>query len=285
VNTRLAANDHLPLTCTRLGSCCHGKQIWINPWELARLAAARGEEARSFRDRDTVDGGIRLRCDGPAGWKNLPACSQYDPSRGCTVHTERPLACRLYPLGRERCGETVTYLHEGRDFPCLAGCPGVTALPRLSVADYLAGQDAAAGEAVQDAYLEVVAELGEGAFVVLFDSGLAASGDQRTLVAWRRVAAMAAGQRAAAIGVAWLERLILPNSTVGDGLAFVTAHHAALRSQAQAEFAALSSPQRLSDASAVLFAMALHLAQSLGADVQALALTWIATAQGRIASG
>jgi len=277
--TTLSASDRLPLTCTRLGTCCHGKQIWLNPWEIARLAATRGETAAAFRRRDTVDGGIRLRCNGPAGWENLPACSQYDPARGCTVHTGRPLACRLYPLGRERRGSVVTYVHEGRDFPCLAGCPGVRDLPQVQVGDYLAGQDVAAGEAVQDAYLDVVEDLGEGAFVVLFDSGLAASGDTRTLAGWQQVVSLPPGLRAQRIGQPWLDRLLIPTGDAADPLVFVAAHRAALQSQAQAEFANAPDATMLAEASITLFAMALHLAQSLGADVDTLAARWLASAR------
>lgn len=279
MNTTLRADQRLPLTCTRLGTCCHGKEIWINPWEVARLAATRGESAKAFRARDAVDGGIRLRCDGPAGWRGLPACSQYDPTRGCTVHTGRPLACRLYPLGRERRGEAVSYVHEGAEFPCLAGCPGVTELPHLTVAEYLAGQDVAAGEAAQDAYLGVVEELGEGAFVVLFDSGLAASGDTRTLAAWTQIASLPPGLRALRIGKPWLDRLLSPELDPADPVAFVTAHQAGLQAQAQAEFASAPDARSLSEASATMFAMALHLAQSLGADVASLATQWIEAAR------
>lgn len=277
--TALTASDRLPLTCTRLGTCCHGKQIWLNPWEIARLAATRGESAALFRDRDTIDGGIRLRCNGPAGWQGLPACSQYDPARGCTVHTGRPLACRLYPLGRERRGSTVTYVHEGRDFPCLVGCPSVRDLPLLQVAEYLAGQDVAAAEAVQDAYLDVVEDLGEGAFVVLFDSGLAASGDTRTLNAWRQVVTLPPGLRAQRIGQPWLDRLLIPEGDAADPLGFVANHRATLQAQAQTDFANAPDAKSLSEASATLFAMALHLAQSLGADIAALAAQWLASAR------
>lgn len=276
--TIIAASDRLPLTCTRAGTCCHGKQIWINPWESARLAATRGESVSAFLARDTVDGGIRLRCDGPA-WKGRPACSQYDPVRGCTVHAGRPLACRLYPLGRERRGTALQYMYEGQAFPCLADCPEVRDLPQLTVADYLTGQDVTAGEAVQDAYLQVVEELGEGAFVVLFDSGLAASGDTRTLSAWRQVATLPPGLRAARIGTPWLDRLLAPGFDADDPLAFVAAHQAALQAQAQTDFAAAPDAQGLCEGSAILFALALHLGQALGADVQGLAEQWIATAQ------
>jgi Fe-S-cluster containining protein len=113
VTTKLTRTDILPLTCSRSGTCCHGKAVWLNPWELACLAEAKRLTPRAFRDQYCDHGGIRLRFDGAPGWKQLPACSQYVPDLGCTVHSGRPLACRLYPLGRQRQGDELYYLYQG----------------------------------------------------------------------------------------------------------------------------------------------------------------------------
>ena len=98
VTTKLTLTDNLPLTCSRSGTCCHGKTVRLNPWELACLAEAKGLTPRAFRDRYCDFGGIHLRFDGAPGWRQQPACSQYVPDFGCSVHLGRPLACRLYPL-------------------------------------------------------------------------------------------------------------------------------------------------------------------------------------------
>ena len=180
VTTKLARTDILPLTCSRSGACCYGKAVWLNPWELACLAEAKKLTPRAFRDQYCDHGGIRLRFDGAPGWKQLPPCSQYVPDLGCTVHSGRPLACRLYPLGRQRQGDELYYLYQGGDFPCLEGCPAVLDLPRLSVAAYIEAQDAKRFEAAQDAYLEVMQHLSDSAFVFLLESGLAGSGDRQT---------------------------------------------------------------------------------------------------------
>ena len=283
--TVLAPGDRLPLTCTRSGTCCHGKVVWLNPWELAGLAHARGLDAREFRDRFTEAGGIRLRFDGAPGWRGLPACSQYATGRGCTVHAGRPLACRLYPLGRERQRDQVRYVHEGRRFPCLDGCPEVRDLPHLSVAEYLAGQDTSAGEAVQDAYLEVMQDLAEGAFVVLFDSGLAASGDRATVPRWQALAAMTPAERARAIDPLWLDRLVLVPGDPAGHAAFVAAHRETLRAAGQAALATLTDADALRAGSALLMALALHLATSLGMDARALVEGFVVTARQNGAGG
>jgi Fe-S-cluster containining protein len=279
--TTLTLADRLPLTCSRAGTCCHGKMVWLNPWELATLATAAGLPAADFRARFTEFGGIRLRFDGAPGWKGLPACSQYDPAAGCRVHAGRPLACRLYPLGRELRGKEAHYVHDGLRFPCLEGCPEVVDLPHLTVADYLAGQQVTLGEAAQDAYLELMQRLADGAFVLLIESGLAASGDRETLRRWRALGRLHPAGRAEALPAAWLDLLVLPglDHLLGDPRAFAAAHHDRLQREAQGAFASLGSAPALVEASATMMGLALHLGRGLGTDPEQLADRWIATAK------
>ena len=77
VTTKLSLEDKLPLTCSRTGTCCHGKLVLLNPWELACLAREKKNTPREFRDLYCEFGGIRLRFDGEIGWKGQQACSQY----------------------------------------------------------------------------------------------------------------------------------------------------------------------------------------------------------------
>lgn len=279
-DTTLALDDQLPLTCSRSGTCCHGKAIWLNPWELARLAAGRGITARDFRQQFTVDGGIRLRVDGPPGWLRQPACSQYDSASGCTVHAHRPLACRLYPLGRRRQGEATAYIHEGRNFPCLFGCPEVQDLPRLTVADYLRGQQVTSGEQAQDGYLEVMQDLAEGALVLLLDSGLAASGDREVLPRWSRSAALDHTARAASLPADWLDALIIPDALSHDDVvAFVQGHRERLLAKAQAACGSAATPEALREASALMMSLSLHLGAALGIATVELVTRWTAIAR------
>jgi uncharacterized protein len=280
-HTVVAMGDRLPLTCSRSGTCCHGKMVWLNPWELACLAQAKGLGAREFRDRFCEFGGIRLRFDGPPGWKGLSACSQFIPGQGCSVHPGRPLACRLYPLGRQLLGKDVEYIHDGETFPCLTGCAEVVDLPHLTVAEYLDGQAVGPGQAAQDAYLELMQQLADGAFVLLLESGLAASGDKKTLRGWRELGRAHPKERAARIPAEWLDRLTLPglDDLRDDPTAFAKAHHDQLQTAAQAEFASRGSKDGLREASCLMMALALHLARGLGSDVEHLADRWIATAK------
>jgi hypothetical protein len=80
--------------CNRCSLCCRHKVIQVNPYEIARLARRTGLTTSTFAARYTEDGaGARLtrREDG--------TCSFLGP-QGCGVHPDRPLVCRIYPLGR-----------------------------------------------------------------------------------------------------------------------------------------------------------------------------------------
>jgi len=288
MKTAVALDTRLPLTCSRDGACCHGNAVWLSPWELARLAAATATPPARFHRERCVDGGLRLPFDGPADPRGLPACRLYAPSAGCSVHPARPLACRLYPLARERRGDAVRWVHAGPTLPCLATCPAAATLPSLSVADYLADQAIAPGAAAQDAYLDVMQALADGAFVLLLESGLAASGDRRTLPRWRALGDATPDARAAALGDRWLDLLLAPPLDLPpDGAPgpFVAAHRALLEREAQAAFAALDTADALRDASARMLGLALHLGRGLGADPTALATRWIATARAHGARG
>lgn len=79
--------------CHRCGKCCHHQRITLAPYEILRLARNLEISTGEFIARHTVEGGTILRFEGAEG-----ACSLLKDD-GCSVHADRPLACRLYPLG------------------------------------------------------------------------------------------------------------------------------------------------------------------------------------------
>jgi Fe-S-cluster containining protein len=270
--TLLTAADRLPLTCTRLGTCCHGHQIFISPWELARLARGLGLAPHAFRDRHTDSGGIRLIANGPLGTHGppahfgKPACTFYDAQAGCTVHPHRPLACRLYPLGRERHQGAIRYYHPGREFPCIALCPTVTALPSLSVGEHLAGQEIAAPEAAHDGYSSLAYGMIKAAAVIAARAPEVDAGALRDH--FRTFAALTPQERPAHIPAAWLDLLTIPAVTtpLEDPAAFVAAHGQALATALQQEFGTGARAGALADAARLHVALALHLGTTVGTD-------------------
>ncbi len=274
--TPLNPDSRLPLTCSRTGTCCHGNRVWLNPWELLSLATEKGISAREFRDQHSLFGGIRLLFNGKAGHRDRPACNQYIDNFGCSVHAGRPLACRLFPLGRQIQNGAVCYMYQGEDFPCMDGCPEVLELPQLTVAEYLDGQQTGSFEEAQDAYLDVMQSLADIAFMLLLDTGLAESGDRKTLAAWRQMGSEEPDLLAARIGDEWMNNLMLPDIPyTNDPVSFSEQHNELLQLKLQTLCDTLQTNQELHEAAVLSMALALHLARSLGAKPEQLSVHWI----------
>jgi Fe-S-cluster containining protein len=128
--------------CRRCRRCCSHKRIQINPYEAARLARALGETTGAFRSRWTADGeGVVLR-QTPEG-----ACVFLGPE-GCMVHPDRPLVCRLYPLGRHVSPEGRVWFTDVD----LEPPPGGEFGEARTIAAYLDSQGAGPFIAAADAY-------------------------------------------------------------------------------------------------------------------------------------
>lgn len=281
ITTKLNIQDKLPLTCTRTGTCCHGKQVFLNPWELACLAREKQLTPREFRDQYCNFGGILLRFNGVKNNRGIAACSQYVENFGCSVHVGRPLACRLFPLGRQIQNEVAEYIYEGTIFPCLDECPEVVNLPQMSVGDYLKGQLTDSFEKAQDTYLDLMQNLADTAFALLLDTSLAASGETKTLATWRKIGNEQATELVERIGNDWIELLILPTIAVPleDSSAFIEAHNEQLQTKAQEKFGALNTNQEFHEASVLMMAITLYLARALGANPTILAEHWVEVAK------
>jgi Uncharacterised protein family (UPF0153). len=278
--TPLFPEDKLPLTCSRTGTCCHGNRVWLNPWELLCLATEKGIPVREFRDLNCGYGGIRLLFNGKADHRGKQACNQYIENFGCSVHVGRPLACRLFPIARKIQNGEVCYIYQGSLFPCLDGCPEVLDLPQLTVAEYLEGQQTERFEQAQDAYLELMQNLADIAFMLLLDTGLAASGDRKTLAAWKQMGKEDPDALATRISNEWMDSLMLPEIPyTSDPILFSQHHNELLQEKLQLAFGNLQTDQDLHEASVLTMAMALHLARGLGANPQQLSEHWIKIAK------
>jgi len=245
------------------------------------LAQTKGLSPREFRDRFCEPGGMRLRFDGAPGWSDQPACSQYVPNFGCSVHKGRPLACRLYPLGRQQQRGEHHYIYQGEDFPCMDGCPEVMSLPQLTVAEYIIGQEVKSFEIAQESYLELMQNLADAAFVLFLESGLAASGDRTTLHVWRTMGKEDPDELATRLGPQWIDRLTLPELSehLSDPIPFCRKHSDQLFFQAQESFGSLKNLPEYGAASCTMMGLALHLGRGLGANPATLVEHWIKTAK------
>jgi Fe-S-cluster containining protein len=116
--------------CHRCLRCCRHKRIQLNPYEVARLARARNVTTTELRARYTLDGlGVEL------AQVESGDCVFLGPE-GCTVHPDRPLVCRLYPLGRFVSFDGTERFGQARPHPETAGVYH----DRGTIGDFLASQ-------------------------------------------------------------------------------------------------------------------------------------------------
>lgn len=279
-NTLIHPQDKLPLTCSRTGTCCFGKQVRLNPWELATLAHAKQISVKEFGERYCDLGGTRLVFDGALSARGEKACSQYVENFGCSLHPGRPLVCRLYPIGRRRQHDKIQYIYEGEEFPCMNGCPEVTNLPFMTTEEYLQGQQTEKFENAQDLYLELMQSIADIAFTLLLETGLAESGDTDTLRQWRKLSNLPTEALVEALNPEWHELLMQPGIAFTDNeTSFIEQHAALLQEVVQEKFNSLQSLQDYSRMSVDAMATALLLGFGLGTDTNALGAHWIETAK------
>lgn len=277
----LHLSDQLPLTCSRKGTCCFGNQVLINPWELAALANEKNISSRDFRKQYCDLNGIRLLFNGKIGIKNQQSCSQYIENKGCSVHNGRPLACRLFPIGRQIQENKSTYFFQGTKFPCINGCPEVTELPLLSVEDYLKGQNTQVFEEAQDAYLELAQNMADYAFILLLDTELATSGDVLTLQTWRKLGSLSPDEMTNYIPQEWIDLYTIPELSFSENTlsSFIQHHFESIDSTIQHQLEQPLSIDEIRTKAIELMALALFAAYSIGASTKDLVEMWIETAK------
>ncbi len=104
---KLSATDSFPFRCYRgvscWNKCCHGADITLPPYDILRLSRRFGMRPAEFLERYTVPAEhesaampiVKLKMAGDDG---SGAC-HFLAEEGCTVYSDRPAACRYYPLG------------------------------------------------------------------------------------------------------------------------------------------------------------------------------------------
>ena len=281
ITTKVHLGDSLPLTCSRKGTCCHGNQVFLNPWEIFSLANEKNCSVTEFIENYTDLKGLKLRFDGVKNQIGKAACNLYIDDFGCSVHKGRPLACRLFPIGRQIQENEIQYIYQGTEFPCLNGCSEVLELPKITVNDYLSGQETDLYEQAQDEYLEVMQNLADIAFSLLLDTKLAESNEPETLIEWRKMSHESIEQILNRIDSEWLKLLMTPsiNEFLHEPIEFARKHNELLQSKAQEQFGQLETLSELSKASVQIMAITLFLAKGIGADPTALIEFWIETAK------
>lgn len=147
----LTEDDLLQLSCGVNGctsNCCtKSAPIILNPYEIALICR---ESKMSYEDLLDI-----VETDRAKGFPLVmlprdPAC-HFWTGKGCRIYQARPLACRLFPLGR-------VYDHGASHIvlPELNVCSGLSPAPARTVAEYLKDQDVALQIRMADQWITFV---------------------------------------------------------------------------------------------------------------------------------
>lgn len=99
---KLYRDSKFSFRCNACGLCCYNKKIQLNPYEIARLADHLKIGTAEFLAKYITPGAPFLL------FLETGACV-FLTDKGCSVHPDRPLVCRLYPLGHYLTGEGVEH--------------------------------------------------------------------------------------------------------------------------------------------------------------------------------
>ncbi len=135
-------------TCHACSRCCHDKIIQLNPYEAARLADNRGIGTTEFLSRYTDANGTALKR------VEAGACV-FLTAHGCGVHADRPLVCRLYPLGRRVTAEGEESFSEAAPHPQTEGQYGADG----TVEEFLTRQGTQPFIEAVDRYVELLGRM------------------------------------------------------------------------------------------------------------------------------
>jgi Fe-S-cluster containining protein len=130
--------------------CTKSAPVVLNPYELSLICR---ESRMSYEDLLDIVDTDRANNFPLVMLPRDPAC-HFWTGRGCSIYRGRPLACRLFPLGRvfeNRASHIVQ--------PAVNLCTGISSAPSRTVADYLASQDTDLLIRMADAWIEFVNEV------------------------------------------------------------------------------------------------------------------------------
>ena len=134
----------------RSNCCTMSAPIILNPYEIALICR---ERAMSYEDLLDIVETDRAKAFPLVMLPRDPAC-HFWTGKGCSIYRGRPLACRLYPLGRVFESGTSYLVH-----PELNICSGLTASPSPTVGDYLRSQDVELQMVMADHWIQFVSEI------------------------------------------------------------------------------------------------------------------------------
>ena len=146
-----ARSEAFGYVCRACSRCCQHKVIQVNPYEVARLARLKAMTTAEFRAAYTEDGmGAILKRT-----EDSDTCV-FLKEKGCSVHPDRPLVCRLYPLGRVVSADGTERWRHATPHPQSEGVYSKAG----TIGDFIEAQGALPFMRAADAYAQWVREAG-----------------------------------------------------------------------------------------------------------------------------
>jgi uncharacterized protein len=145
---RYTRDSSFSYACHACNRCCHDKIIHLNPYEVARLAQNRGITTSEFLMQYTDSAGTALK-------RVEDGSCVFLTEHGCGVHADRPLVCRIYPLGRHITAQGEEWFSELAPHPQTEGTYGTEG----TVDQYLTTQEAEPYIQAVDRYLDVLGRM------------------------------------------------------------------------------------------------------------------------------
>ncbi len=277
----LEINDKLPLTCSLEGNCCFGNNVYINPWEIYTLAKGLNMDPKDFIELNTTDGGIKLAFNGKFEKKSIKSCNLYDEKIGCKIHSNRPLACRLFPLGRKIQLNKTNYFFEGKNHPCLDRCPSVLELPKITLKDYLKQQKTENFEKVQDQYLEIIQNLADTAFALYLETEAKLNDKGETLKGWGNLIRENQSEIIKNLSPEWRKIILYPFDLQEDfdSVSFIQNQVKIIENKLQKEIDSIKTLEVIISYSIRIMSISLIIGKSIGANMNEIIQQWISDAK------
>lgn len=103
--------------CKGCSACCSGmgSSLVLDPLDVHRISVRLGKKFEELLEREIelniVDGVILPNI------KMTPACTFLNEEGRCSIHTDRPGICRIFPLGRYYENDDFTYILQVNECP------------------------------------------------------------------------------------------------------------------------------------------------------------------------
>lgn len=279
--SNLDLDEFYPLTCSLEGTCCFGNNVYINPWEIYKLSSGLNINPKEFINLHTTDGGIKLAFKGRIEKNSKKSCNLYGNTKGCTIHSSRPLACRLFPVGRKIQFDKTTYFFEGKNHPCSDRCPSAIDLPKIKLKDYLTQQKTESFEIIQDQYLEIIQNIADTAFALYLETDAKTSDNGKTLKGWEKWTNLTPLEIIQSLTDEWKKIVLFPFKIEQnyDEKSFIQNHAIILENKIQEEINSLVDLEMIVNYSIQLMGIVSIIGKSIGANMNEILKQWIIDAK------